>query len=102
MVSISQNLKLNGSVIVTTPQDIALLDARRAVEMFNKVNVKTIGLVQNMSFFCCSKCGNKEYIFGRDGAAKLAKEIGCTIKQLFDIFKYSIYNNSNNFNIVKK
>jgi ATP-binding protein involved in chromosome partitioning len=78
-LSISQNLKLNGAVIVTTPQDIALLDARRAVEMFNKVNVKTIGLVQNMSFFCCSKCGNVEYIFGRDGAAKLAKEIGCNI-----------------------
>lgn len=74
-LSITQNLKLNGAVIVSTPQDIALLDARRAVEMFNKVNVPILGLVQNMSNFVCSNCGHAEHIFGSEGVDKLAKEI---------------------------
>lgn len=74
-LSISQNLKLNGAVIVSTPQDIALLDARRGVEMFTKVNVPILGLVQNMSSFICPKCSHKEDIFGTDGVEHLAKEI---------------------------
>lgn len=74
-LSISQNLKLDGAVIVSTPQDIALLDARRAVEMFNKVNVKILGIVQNMSAFSCSKCGHVDHIFGEDGAKELAEKI---------------------------
>ncbi|RNA19561.1 iron-sulfur NUBPL isoform X1 [Brachionus plicatilis] len=78
-LSISQNLKLNGAVIVSTPQDIALLDARRGVEMFAKVNVPILGLVQNMSTFICPKCSHKEDIFGLDGVEKLAKEIKCEV-----------------------
>ncbi|CAF0784925.1 unnamed protein product [Brachionus calyciflorus] len=78
-LSISQNLKLNGAVIVSTPQDIALLDARRGVEMFNKVNVPILGLVQNMSTFQCPKCNHEENIFGKDGVEKLANEIKCDV-----------------------
>jgi ATP-binding protein involved in chromosome partitioning len=76
-LSISQHLKLNGAVIVSTPQDIALLDARRAVEMFKKVNVPILGLVQNMSAYACTNCGHIEHIFGKDGANELAKQVGC-------------------------
>lgn len=74
-LSISQNLKLNGAVIVSTPQDIALLDARRAIEMFKKVNVNILGLVQNMSSFHCSNCGHVDHIFGEDGAKQLSEQI---------------------------
>jgi len=78
-LSISQNLKVDGAVIVTTPQEVALLDARRAVEMFKKVNVKILGVVQNMSSFTCSKCGNVEHIFGKNGAVRMCEEIGCEV-----------------------
>lgn len=78
-LSISQHLKLNGAVIVSTPQDIALLDARRGVEMFNKVNVPILGLIQNMSTHICSNCGHEEHIFGKDGVDRLAKEINCDL-----------------------
>ncbi len=62
---------------MSTPQDIALLDARRAIEMFKKVNVKILGLVQNMSSFSCGNCGHLEHIFGDGGAEKLAEQVGC-------------------------
>ena len=78
-LSITQNLKLNGAIVVSTPQQVALLDARRAIEMFNKVNVQILGLVQNMSSFKCSNCGHEEHIFGRNGTDKLAHEIGCQL-----------------------
>ncbi len=77
-LSISQNLKVNGAIIVSTPQDIALLDARRAIQMFNKVNVNILGLIQNMSSFSCSKCGHVEHIFGDDGAKQFAHKMNCT------------------------
>jgi len=64
-----------GAVIVTTPQDIALLDARKGTEMFRKVNVPVLGIVQNMSLFECPKCGHTEHIFGNDGARSLAKDV---------------------------
>lgn len=63
-------------MIVSTPQDIALLDARRGAEMFRKVDIPVLGLVQNMSVFCCPKCGHEEHIFGKDGAAEMAQELG--------------------------
>lgn len=75
-LSISQNVKLDGAVVVSTPQDIALLDARRAVEMFGKVNVNILGLVQNMSWFKCTKCGHVDHIFGEEGTRKMAGELG--------------------------
>lgn len=75
-LSISQLVAVTGAVIVSTPQDIALLDARRGAEMFRKVQIPVLGLVENMSVFCCPKCGHQEHIFGKDGVHKMAKELG--------------------------
>lgn len=78
-LSISQNIPISGAVIVSTPQDIALLDARRGAEMFQKVNVPVLGLVQNMSVFRCPKCNHETHIFGTDGARHLAATMGLDI-----------------------
>ncbi|XP_066199674.1 iron-sulfur cluster transfer protein NUBPL isoform X2 [Saccopteryx leptura] len=72
-LSVSQNIPISGAVIVSTPQDIALMDARKGAEMFRKVHVPVLGLVQNMSVFQCPKCKHKTHIFGADGARKLAR-----------------------------
>ncbi|CAJ1073281.1 iron-sulfur protein NUBPL isoform X1 [Xyrichtys novacula] len=82
-LSISQNIPVAGAVIVSTPQDIALLDARRGAEMFKKVNVPVLGLVQNMSVFQCPNCNHETHIFGSDGARQLADTLG--VKFLGDI-----------------
>uniref|UniRef100_A0A8C9VJ43 Iron-sulfur cluster transfer protein NUBPL n=1 Tax=Scleropages formosus TaxID=113540 RepID=A0A8C9VJ43_SCLFO len=82
-LSITQNIPIAGAVIVSTPQDIALLDARRGAEMFRKVNVPVLGLVQNMSVFCCPKCQTMTHIFGADGARELASTLG--VKVLGDV-----------------
>lgn len=74
-LSISQNIPISGAVIVSTPQDIALLDAERAAKMFQKVNVPVLGIVQNMSFFQCPKCKHETYIFGAEGAKELAAKL---------------------------
>ena len=65
---------MSGAIIVTTPQDIALLDARKGLKMFEKVEVPVLGIVENMSIHICSKCGNEESIFGEGGGSSLAKE----------------------------
>lgn len=78
-LSISQNIPISGAVIVSTPQDIALLDARRGAEMFQKVNVPVLGLVQNMSVFRCPKCDHETHIFGANGARQLATTLGLDI-----------------------
>eukprot|EP00899_Mesostigma_viride_P020310 jgi/Mesvir1/28280/Mv04804-RA.1 len=75
-LSISQSVQLSGAVVVSTPQDIALIDARRAITMFNKVNVPILGLVQNMSHFECPSCGHQEHIFGKEGVTRLCRELG--------------------------
>ncbi|XP_056151903.1 iron-sulfur protein NUBPL isoform X3 [Lampris incognitus] len=75
-LSITQNVPIAGAVIVSTPQDIALLDARRGAEMFKKVNVPVLGLVQNMSVFQCPNCSHQTHIFGSDGARRLAETLG--------------------------
>uniref|UniRef100_A0A673CD98 Iron-sulfur cluster transfer protein NUBPL n=1 Tax=Sphaeramia orbicularis TaxID=375764 RepID=A0A673CD98_9TELE len=75
-LSITQNIPVSGAVIVSTPQDIALLDARRGAEMFKKVNVPVLGLVQNMSVFQCPNCHHQTHIFGSDGARQLAQTLG--------------------------
>ncbi|XP_045573578.1 iron-sulfur protein NUBPL isoform X2 [Salmo salar] len=75
-LSITQNVPIAGAVIVSTPQDIALLDARRGAEMFRKVNVPVLGIVQNMSVFQCPKCNHQTHIFGADGARALADTLG--------------------------
>lgn len=69
----------SGAVIVSTPQDIALLDARKGAEMFRKVEVPVLGLVQNMSVYVCPKCGHHEHIFGKDGIDKIATAMNLDI-----------------------
>ncbi|MEO9273392.1 iron-sulfur cluster carrier protein ApbC [Marinomonas sp. 5E14-1] len=73
-LTLSQKVPVAGSVVVTTPQDIALLDARRGIEMFNKVKIPVLGIVENMSTHICSNCGHHEAIFGDAGGVSLAKE----------------------------
>jgi ATP-binding protein involved in chromosome partitioning len=71
-LTLSQKVKLRGAVIVSTPQDIALIDARRGVAMFEKVHVPILGLIENMSFFVCPHCGGRSEIFGHGGAREEA------------------------------
>lgn len=75
-LTLCQTIPLTGAVIVTTPQDVALADARKAVRMFEKVNVPVLGITENMSFFLCSACGHREEIFSHGGAQKAAEEFG--------------------------
>jgi len=75
-LSLAQKVPVTGAVIVTTPQDIALLDARKGLKMFEKVDVKIIGIVENMSTHICSKCGHEEHIFGAGGGAKMCADYG--------------------------
>lgn len=75
-ISISQRLQLSGAVIVSTPQDVALMDARRGVKMFSQVNVPILGILENMSYFKCPSCNEPHYIFGKGGAQKTADEMG--------------------------
>jgi len=65
---------VSGAIIVTTPQDIALLDARRGLKMFEKVDVPVLGIVENMSTHICSNCGHEEHIFGKGGASRMSRE----------------------------
>ncbi len=74
-LTISQRIELDGAVIVSTPQDIALLDARKGLKMFEKVNIPTLGIIENMSYFICPKCGEKSEIFGYGGAKETANEL---------------------------
>ncbi len=75
-LTLAQKVKVTGAVIVSTPQDIALIDARRAVEMFTKTNVPVLGLIENMSAHVCSACGHEDAIFGHGGAEQEAKALG--------------------------
>ncbi|WP_344796816.1 iron-sulfur cluster carrier protein ApbC [Litoribacillus peritrichatus] len=76
-ISVAQTLAIAGAVIVTTPQDMALLDAKKGIEMFEKVDIPTLGIIENMSTHICSKCGQAESIFGKEGGDKLSREY-CT------------------------
>ena len=71
-LTLSQKVPVTGAVIVTTPQDIALLDARKGLKMFEKVGIPILGIVENMSIHICSKCGHEEHIFGTGGGARMA------------------------------
>jgi ATP-binding protein involved in chromosome partitioning len=73
-LTLAQKVPVSGAVIVTTPQDIALLDARKALKMFEKVEVPVLGIVENMSIHICSKCGHEEHIFGQGGGNRMADD----------------------------
>ena len=75
-LTLCQKAQVSGAVIVTTPQDLALLDARKGIEMFKKVNVPVLGVVENMSTHVCSQCNHEEAIFGAGGGVSLAQEYG--------------------------
>ncbi|CAJ0755214.1 9597_t:CDS:2 [Entrophospora sp. SA101] len=74
-LTITQQIELDGVVIISTPQDLALLDVRKAINMFKKVNVPILGTIQNMSMFICPNCNHKTHIFGNNGVVKLSKEL---------------------------
>ncbi len=73
-LSLAQNSKLSGSIVITTPQKVALADARKGINMFKKVDVNIMGIVENMSYFICDNCNEKHYIFSKDGAIKEAEK----------------------------
>ncbi len=75
-LTLAQKVPVSGAVIVTTPQDIALLDARKGFKMFEKVEVPVLGIVENMSIHICSKCGHEEHIFGEGGGQRMAEQYG--------------------------
>jgi ATP-binding protein involved in chromosome partitioning len=75
-LTLAQNVALAGAVIVSTPQDLALIDARRGIAMFNKVNVPVLGIVENMSYFLCPHCGERSDIFAHGGARHEAERLG--------------------------
>ena len=78
-LTLAQKVPVAGSLIVTTPQDLALLDARKGVEMFAKVNIPVLGVVENMAVHICSNCGHAEHLFGEGGGAKLAEQYGVDV-----------------------
>jgi ATP-binding protein involved in chromosome partitioning len=73
-LTLAQQVPVSGAVIVTTPQDIALLDARKGLKMFQKVEVPVLGIVENMSIHICSNCGHEEHIFGQGGGQKMSDQ----------------------------
>jgi ATP-binding protein involved in chromosome partitioning len=75
-LTLAQKVPVTGAVIVTTPQDVALIDARKGFKMFEKVGIPILGVVENMSTHICSKCGHEEHIFGQGGAERMCKEYG--------------------------
>jgi ATP-binding protein involved in chromosome partitioning len=78
-LTLSQKASVAGAVIVTTPQDIALVDAQKGIEMFRKVDIPILGIVENMAVHICSECGHREHIFGADGGQRIASEYGAPL-----------------------
>ena len=75
-LTLSQKTQLAGAIIISTPQDLSLIDVRKGINMFKKVNVPILGIVENMSYFLCSKCNEKHEIFGNGGAKREAEKLG--------------------------
>ena len=75
-LTLSQKVPVSGAVIVTTPQDIALLDARKGVEMFAKVDIPVLGVLENMSMYECPDCGSVNHLFGEGGGARISDQLG--------------------------
>src|SRR4029434_3569699 len=78
-LTLAQKVPVTGALIVTTPQDIALLDARKGLKMFEKVNVPILGIVENMSTHVCSNCGHEKHICGAGGGEKMSRDRGVTL-----------------------
>ena len=78
-LTLAQKAALAGAVIVTTPQDIALIDAKKGIEMFRKVDVPVLGIIENMATHICSNCGHAEAIFGEGGGDRIAEEFGVSV-----------------------
>jgi ATP-binding protein involved in chromosome partitioning len=78
-LTLAQKVPVTGAVIVTTPQDIALIDARKGLRMFEKVGIPILGLVENMSIHICSQCGHEEHIFGHGGAERMSGDYGAEL-----------------------
>ena len=74
-LTLTQKIRLSGAVIVTTPQDVSLIDARKGLAMFQKVNVPVLGIVENMSYYLCPKCGHREEIFKHGGGRRTAEQL---------------------------
>jgi len=75
-ITLCQNVPMTGAIIVTTPQDVALIDARKGLAMFQKMDVPVLGIIENMSFYECPSCHHVEYIFGKGGGERSAKDLG--------------------------
>lgn len=75
-LTLAQKVPVTGSVVVTTPQDLALIDAKKGIEMFNKVNIPVLGIVENMAVHICSSCGHSEHLFGEGGGTRVAEQFG--------------------------
>ncbi|CAN0076547.1 unnamed protein product [Chrysoparadoxa australica] len=75
-MTLSQKFQIDGAVVVSTPQDVALLDARKGIDMFNQLKVPILGMVENMSTHICSNCGHEEHVFGHGGVAAEAAKLG--------------------------
>jgi len=75
-LGLAQDIKPKGAIIISTPQDLALADARKGVTMFRKVDIPIMGLIENMAVFICPECNSAHHIFGKDGAKKEAAEMG--------------------------
>lgn len=73
-ITLAQKVPVTGAVIVTTPQDIALLDAKKGIEMFRKINVPILGVIENMAIHICSNCGHEEHVFGEGGGERIARD----------------------------
>ena len=75
-LTLSQKTKVDGAVIVSTPQDVALLDAKKAIDMFSKLGVPLLGMIENMSTYVCPECGHEAHVFGHGGAKAEAERLG--------------------------
>ncbi|MGI9277557.1 MAG: iron-sulfur cluster carrier protein ApbC [Endozoicomonas sp.] len=75
-LTLAQKVPVTGSVVVTTPQDLALIDAKKGIEMFNKVDIPVLGIIENMAVHICSNCGHSEHLFGEGGGSRIAEQFG--------------------------
>ena len=75
-MTLAQKARVDGAIVVSTPQDVALLDARKGIDMFRQMNVPLLGMIENMSTHVCSACGHEEHVFGHGGVAAEAAKLG--------------------------